>query len=80
MKCGECIHRYEVHPKYGNIENSKFVICTYRPELRNHRNSEPKWCPIKWSYEEQLLWIEKCLGIELLDFQKELLRNALEQL
>lgn len=47
MKCCECIHRYEVHPKYGNIENSKFVICTYRPELRNHRNSEPKWCPIK---------------------------------
>lgn len=78
MKCGECPYRYVVHPKYGNIGNSRFTICTHRPELRNHHNSEPKWCPIKWNYEEQLLWIEKCLGIELLDFQKELLRNALD--
>lgn len=47
MKCSECVYKYVVHPKYGNIENSKFAICSFKPKLKNHLNSEPKWCPIK---------------------------------
>lgn len=47
MKCSECGYKYIVHPKYGNIENSNFAICSFKPKLKNHLNSEPKWCPIK---------------------------------
>lgn len=47
MKCGNCNCRYRVHPKYGNIDNCKFAICCFRPNLKQHTNSEPKWCPIK---------------------------------
>lgn len=52
MNCSECTYKYIVHPKYSIIENSKFVICSFKPKLRNHINSEPKWCPIKNDKEE----------------------------
>ena len=45
-KCINCGSRVRVDPKYGNLDNCKFLICSYRPNLKmSLKTLKPNWCP-----------------------------------
>lgn len=48
ITCETCGHRLQFHYQYGDInKNSRYARCSMRPELKNRKNSSPKWCPLK---------------------------------